>query len=77
MLRVVQASGVTELGLTCVHNEYMTHTHPESWQHASKAGVVITLQMQQLRSGKFRGPLDKLLVSHMTSVWLSLSFLMC
>ena len=33
MLRVVQASGVTELGLTCVHNEYMTHTPPESWQH--------------------------------------------
>lgn len=79
MLRVVQASGVTYvLGLTYAHNECMIHSFPPaSWQHASGVGMVTTLQMQQLRSGKFRGSLDKSHVSRVTSVWLSLSFLMC
>ena len=45
MENVVQeqrASGVTELGLTCVHKGCMAHTSPESRQHAPKAGVVTT-----------------------------------
>lgn len=91
MLKVAQVSDVTELGLTCVHNECITrtythvhghartHTHtlPQSRQRPSEVAAVSTLQMQQLGSEEFRSSLDKAPVSPMTSIRHSLAFLMC